>query len=89
MAYYAYKRVRDLIPDHIIKAQGEDYEGDGNYDGDQWDATADYVQRLELELKKQIRTSKVVFDAELISWLKTRPETSYALGGWDLPKENV
>jgi hypothetical protein len=50
MAYYAYKTVRDLLPEHIIKAQGPDYEGDGNYDGDQWYAAEAYI----LELKEQV-----------------------------------
>lgn len=46
MAYYAYKAVRDLLPEHIIEAQGPDYEGDGNYDGDQWYAAEDYILEL-------------------------------------------
>ena len=46
MAYYTYKQVRDLLPQHIIDAQGPDYEGDGNYDGDQWNAAADYIDEL-------------------------------------------
>lgn len=49
MAYYAYKTVRDLLPEHIIKQMGENYEGDGNYDGDQWYAAEAYI----LELKEQ------------------------------------
>lgn len=49
MAYYAYKTVRDLLPPHIIEAQGPDYEGDGNYDGDQWYAAEAYI----LELRDQ------------------------------------
>lgn len=51
MAYYAYKTVRDLLPDHIIKAQGPDYEGDGNYDGDQWYAAADYINELKARIE--------------------------------------
>ena len=46
MAYYAYKHVRDLLPKHIIDAQGPDYQGDGNYDGDQWYAAEDYIREL-------------------------------------------
>jgi len=34
MAAYAYKYVRDRLPQFIIDKQ-VDYEGDGNYDGDQ------------------------------------------------------
>lgn len=47
MAYYAYKTVRDLLPEHIIKQMGDDYEGDGNYDGDQWYAAEAYILELQ------------------------------------------
>lgn len=47
MAYYNYKHVRDQLPEWIIKAMGEDYEGDGNYDGDQWLAAEAYIDFLE------------------------------------------
>jgi hypothetical protein len=47
MAYYNYKIVRDQLPSWIIEAQGPDYEGDGNYDGDQWCAAAAYISFLE------------------------------------------
>ncbi len=46
MAYYAYKNVRDLLPQHIIDKQGPDYEGEANYDGDMWIAAADYIEEL-------------------------------------------
>jgi len=49
MAYYACKQVRDLLPQHIIDAQGSDYEGNAGYDGDQWDAAAEYIEELVLE----------------------------------------
>jgi len=52
MAYYAYKNVRDLLPEFIIKAQGEEYEGDSNYDGDMWYATAEYIEELIYALKQ-------------------------------------
>lgn len=44
MANYAYKRV--LLPKHIVDAMGPDYDGDPNYDGDMWDATANYIDEL-------------------------------------------
>lgn len=53
MAYYAYKNVRDLLPDHIIKAQGEDYEGTCDYDGDMWIAAADYIIELKAQVEAQ------------------------------------
>jgi hypothetical protein len=40
MAGYAFKYVRDLIPPFVVEAIDE-YEGDPNYDGDMWCATAD------------------------------------------------
>ena len=52
MAYYAYKNVRDLLPDHIIEAQGPDYEGTCDYDGDMWIAAADYIIELRAENEK-------------------------------------
>lgn len=45
MAYYAYKTVREILPDWVI-AEQEDYQGDGNYDGDQWYAARDYIEYL-------------------------------------------
>jgi len=50
MAYYAYKTVRDLLPKFIIDKQGEDYEGDGDYDGDQWYAAQDYILWLQEQI---------------------------------------
>ena len=61
MAYYAYKTVRDLLPEFIIKKQGEDYEGDGNYDGDQWYAAEDYI----IWLKSKIPNIKELEEKEL------------------------
>lgn len=52
MAYYAYKTVRDRLPGWIVKAMGENYEGDGNYDGDQWYAAEAYIKFLENRLIK-------------------------------------
>lgn len=58
MAYYNYKRVKDLIPQFIIDQQDEDYEGSCDYDGDLWCAAADYIKYLEActdTLQKQIK----------------------------------
>ena len=80
MAYYAYKHVRDLLPKHIIDAQGPDYEGNGNYDGDQWYAAQDYI----LELIDQRDTARAelakLANAELpeplMLMLPNQPETA-------------
>ena len=64
MAYYAYKQVRDLLPQHIIDAQGPDYEGNGNYDGDQWDAAATYIEEL-VEQRDTARAELAKRDAEI------------------------
>lgn len=53
MAYYAYKTVRDLLPEHIIKQMGDDYEGAADYDGDQWYAAEAYILEL-LEHRKEL-----------------------------------
>ena len=50
MAYYAYKTIRDILPKFIIELQGEDYEGNGNYDGDQWYAAEDYINWLSEQI---------------------------------------
>ena len=47
MAYYAYKEVRDILPDWLIDEQGPSYEGAADYDGDQWTAAAEYVEYLQ------------------------------------------
>jgi len=52
MAYYAYKNVRDLLPEWIIQEQGSDYQGDANYDGDLWIATSDYIEYLEKKISQ-------------------------------------
>lgn len=56
MAYYAYKVVRDLIPQFIIDRQGEDYEGTSDYDGDLWYAAEDYIVYLKENLRKMVQT---------------------------------
>ena len=67
MAYSAYKTVRDLLPPHIIEAQGPDYEGDGNYDGDQWYAAEEYI----LELKAELATLRTAAQQalEALQWM--------------------
>jgi len=59
MAYYAYKEVRDLIPNDFrdrfeesFKVEnGREYDGDANYDGDMWLLAAAYIEHLQCELK--------------------------------------
>lgn len=79
MAMYAYKFVRDQLPPYLTTDK-EGYEGDANYDGDQWDAAAEYIAALEAEVSKQIAGSHVVFDRQLCDWLKTRQKTLYVDG---------
>lgn len=58
MAYYAYKRVRDLIPESFQEPweeayeaeNGCEYDGDPGYDGSAWDLAADYVVHLHREI---------------------------------------
>lgn len=72
MAYYAYKNVRDLIPEEFSSKWIKEYEqtgsekwpvtfdGDPNYDGDMWYLTAAYIEYLQEELvkaKEQIATT--------------------------------
>lgn len=52
MAYYAYKTVRDQLPEWIIEAAGSEYEGDANYDGDQWYAASAYITFLERRINE-------------------------------------
>jgi hypothetical protein len=82
MGMYAYKYVRDLVPGFVIDTL-EDYEGTCDYDGDLWIAAARYIHLLEAEVRKQVNGSGVVFDRELVESLRNRPETTYALKGWD------
>jgi hypothetical protein len=61
MAYYTYKQVREQLPDWLIEAMGTDYDGDANYDGDQWAATSSYIDfliRRIIELGGNIRPSE-------------------------------
>lgn len=60
MARYSYERVRDLIPAHIEQKYKEDVKSwtypdefywDNSYDGNLFDATADYI----IELKEQVK----------------------------------
>ena len=62
MAYYNYKRARDVMPDNVLTTEyyraavcncdGSclrpcDYDGDSNYDGDMWTVTAEYINRIK------------------------------------------
>jgi hypothetical protein len=59
MGYYAYKNVRDAIPQAFQDAwevkfkedAGRDYEEDPGYDGDMWLLAADYIKHLEDRIK--------------------------------------
>ncbi|MDD5151513.1 MAG: hypothetical protein PHC28_13730 [Flavobacterium sp.] len=67
MAYYSYKRVRELIPNHIeekYKNYSDDPDTwfwDNSYDGDLFDACADYIEELQSEINKikKINGSKI------------------------------
>lgn len=82
MGSYAYKFVRDLLPEYITEAI-EDYEGSVDYDGDQWSAAADYINALEREVIAHFRATGCAYDERLIEWLKHRPKTYYADGGFE------
>jgi alkylhydroperoxidase family enzyme len=57
MAYYAYKKVRELIPKHLEEkyraASGdpENWYWNNEYHGDLFDAAADYIKELENEIE--------------------------------------
>lgn len=51
MAYYAYKVVRDQLPQWIEDACPEDFDHDANYDGGQWYKTSVYITFLEKRIK--------------------------------------
>lgn len=72
MAAYAYKYVRDLLPPWLTEVEG--YEGEANYDGDQWYAAADYIQELEKLISK---IQPVLKEHRVYDWIKNRPKTSY------------
>ena len=49
MAAYTYKDTQSLIPERIL----DKYEDlDPNYDGELWEAAADYIIELQDEIKK-------------------------------------
>ena len=79
MAAYTYKYVRDLIPPYV-KETFDDYDGDANYDGDQWSAAEEYIKDLEAELSNQFKKTKSLRNEKLLDWLKTRPDTFYCDG---------
>ena len=69
MAYYTYKNVRDQLPSYVTDGI-EGYQGDPGYDGDQWEATANYIDELEEEIYKQFTNTGVVHNQNLFDWLK-------------------
>ncbi len=75
MAAYAYKYVRDRLPQFIIDKQ-VDYEGDGNYDGDQWYAAADYIDYLEDAIVEQFKVTGEM-KKELYEFFKTDKSRYY------------
>ena len=79
MAAYAYKYVRDLLPPYLTH-EVPGYEGEANYDGDQWVATADYIAHLEKELALQYAKTGSMENQCLLNWLRTRPRTFYQDG---------
>lgn len=79
MGAYAYKYVRDQLPPYLT-TETEDYDGDANYDGDQWNAAADYITELEQELAKQYAQTKTMHNEKLLHWLQTRPQYPYNAG---------
>lgn len=79
MAAYAYKYVRDLLPDYLTN-DVEGYEGDPGYNGDQWYATSHYIHELEAEIAAQYKETQRIHNEKLYLWLKNREETLYSLG---------
>lgn len=56
MAYYAYKQVRDLLPEPYTSSlfkerTGQAFEGTADYDGDYYIAAALYIEDLLEEIK--------------------------------------
>lgn len=62
MAYYAYKQVRDLIPERITDAMGEYYEGSPDMDGDLWIAAAAYILELEKQRANLLESAKKLLE---------------------------
>lgn len=60
MAYYNYKRVRDLIPDDFRSSfeakwkeeTGRNFEGTADYDGDLWIMAAEFIESQRDSLRK-------------------------------------
>lgn len=64
MAYYSYKRVRDLIPQYIIDTI-QNYDSDPGYDGDLHLASALYINELKGLLEKVLEKRYLSEDVEL------------------------
>jgi hypothetical protein len=78
MGSYAYKYVRDELPPYLT-SEKEDYEGDANYDGDQWYAAGDYIAELE-DLVVRLMNGDEPSNDRLLDWLTNRPKTPYSRG---------
>ena len=77
MGAYAYKYVRDYLPEFV---KDDDYEGSADYDGDQWYAAEEYIKALEKEIVHQYGLTSKFNNFNLLEWLKHRPKTSYCDG---------
>lgn len=97
MAYYAYKNVRDLIPDDFREAfekrwkeeTDRDFEGAADYDGDLWHMAADYIRSLQ----QRAAIDKPVLDAcsaltefTLRNWIKKHYRSVMALARAELAR---
>lgn len=71
MAYYNYKLVLDQLPPFITDAI-HGYDGDANFNGDQWIAAHNYISLLEAELIGLARRGNTVADDRLRAWLSER-----------------
>jgi hypothetical protein len=71
MAYYAYKNVRDAIPDDFrvkyekewLEETGHEFEGSADYNGDLWHMTAAYIEHLQSTINS--------YDQALLAALET------------------
>lgn len=67
MAYYNYKRLRDVIPgawkkefeQKWLEETGSKFEGTADYDGDYWIMGAEYIEHLHAEIEKYKNASNM------------------------------